>query len=138
MADPTISSSAGGLFNTSDSTAASSTASISVTTGISDTVTGTGGLFKGQASDSIQQEFSDTLTEIENFSNQALNSATAAETAKTAAELAKQTAESIVNGLGLGSIGFSLSGISEGDLLYYNGANIAPLEQVEVTDGGNF
>ena len=113
MADPTISSGAGGLFNTSDSTAASATASVSVT-GVSDKVTA-GGLFKGQASDSIQQEFASTLSEIETFANQALESATTASAAQTAAETAETNAENLVNGLGLGSTGFDLSGISEGD-----------------------
>ena len=56
--------------------------------------------------------------------------------ARNEAIAAKNTAQSLLNGLA--DIPFDLENVSSGDLLYYNGTSITNLEQIEVTDGGNF
>lgn len=56
--------------------------------------------------------------------------------ARNEAIAAKNTAQSLLNGLT--DIPFDLGNASSGDLLYYNGTSITNLEQIEVTDGGNF
>jgi len=56
--------------------------------------------------------------------------------AKNEAVAAKNTAQNLLSGLT--DIPFNLGNATAGDLLYYNGTSISPLEQIEVTDGGNF
>jgi len=56
--------------------------------------------------------------------------------AKDAAVAAKEVAQSLLTGLT--DIPFNLGTISQGNILYYDGESISPLEQIEVTDGGNF
>ena len=70
-----------------------------------------------------------TITALTQLANQAQASATAAAASATAA--ANSVSQQVLD-LGLTGYTFSLSGI------HWDGSNLSPLGQVEVTDGGNF
>lgn len=76
-----------------------------------------------------------TVTAVTQLAVQAQASATAAAASATAASNASTQA---VANLGLTGYSFSLSGINTGDLIHWDGSNLSPLGQVNVTDGGNF
>ncbi len=90
-----------------------------------------------------------TVNTVTQFSVQAQSSATAAAasatasassaTAAAASAIAAQNAVSSgISTLGLTGYVFDLAGIQTGDLIHWNGSNLAPLGQANVTDGGNF
>lgn len=76
-----------------------------------------------------------TITALTQLANQAQASATAAAASATAA--ANSVSQQVLD-LGLTGYTFSLGGIATGDLIHWDGSNLSPLGQVEVTDGGNF
>ena len=87
--------------------------------------------------------FKDNLTSVsDTLEEQARDAANRAEAAKVAAEAAAVSATSAtttaISNLGLTGYAFSLSGVSTGDLIHWDGTNLSPLGQVNVTDGGNF
>lgn len=87
--------------------------------------------------------FKDNLTSgADLLEEQARSAANRAEAAKVAAEAAAVSATaastSAISNLGLTGYAFSLSGVSTGDLIHWDGTNLSPLGQANVTDGGNF
>ena len=105
-------------------------------TGSGSNATGPGGSF-----------FQDNLSRpTDSLEEDARAAATRAQTAETAAKAAQTAAEAVVasvtdntiSTLGLTGYTFSLSGASTGDLIHWDGTNLSPLGQANVTDGGNF
>ena len=110
-------------------------------TGSGSNATGPGGSFfqdnLSRPTDALEEDARAAATRAETAETAAKAAQTAAETALASAQAVASVTNDFDN-LGLTGYAFSLSGVSTGDLIHWDGTNLSPLGQANVTDGGNF